>query len=447
MRALFIAGLILIWLPVVLTKPHVGVMVWSWVSHMNPHAEAYGFAYSFPFLDLIAVATASGLVFSKDNRVPPAHPLTLLMIVYLLWTLLTALTAVETAGVEYRLVKFAKIMIFALLSMTLIRTPERLKIFFYIIVASFAYYAVSGAIFTIATGGSFRVQAGVGMIQDNNQLAMALVMSFPLAVYLVQHPPMGWLWTRWPMAFMALTFFISVIGSQSRGGVAALVITCGAMLLRLQRKLLILLIAVPVMIGTIQFMPQSWKDRIESTENATEDDSFVGRVIMWKFATNVVEESPVTGGGFGVFSAREGRYLFMPFGHRAMAPHSSYFEVLGEHGYGGLFIWLTLIFTAWFRAGTQVRRYRAYTETRWLGDMSAMLQVSIVGFCAGSLTIHLSLFDLIYHVIAMIVMVHVVGERLMEGPLTPYIKKSTKKVKPARPKFKPSGQLGHFGHH
>ena len=47
------------------------------------------------------------------------------------------------------------------------------------------YYGVKGGIFTLMTGGSYRVFGPAHtIIRDNNQLALALLMSLPLANYL-----------------------------------------------------------------------------------------------------------------------------------------------------------------------------------------------------------------------------------------------------------------------
>src|SRR5690606_8939778 len=38
-------------------RPAIGLLVWSWLGYMNPHRLTWGFAYSFPFVMISAVAT------------------------------------------------------------------------------------------------------------------------------------------------------------------------------------------------------------------------------------------------------------------------------------------------------------------------------------------------------------------------------------------------------
>ena len=36
-------------IPFILVQPHIGVLVWSWISYMNPHRYTWGFAFDFRF--------------------------------------------------------------------------------------------------------------------------------------------------------------------------------------------------------------------------------------------------------------------------------------------------------------------------------------------------------------------------------------------------------------
>jgi hypothetical protein len=45
MRSLLVALLVFGSLPIIIVRPHVGVLVWSWIGYMNPHRLTWGFAY------------------------------------------------------------------------------------------------------------------------------------------------------------------------------------------------------------------------------------------------------------------------------------------------------------------------------------------------------------------------------------------------------------------
>ncbi|MBO6506286.1 MAG: putative O-glycosylation ligase, exosortase A system-associated [Kordiimonadaceae bacterium] len=423
MRSALVALLIFVWMPVMLFKPHIGVLVWNWVSHMNPHAYTYGFAQSFPFLVLVGGLTAAGLVIAREpKRFPFEHPIMIALLTYVLWTIVTYIFAFNHTVGEPKIIQFMKMIAFALVSVMVMQSPNRLKGFFYVMVVSLLFIAIKGGAFTLLTGGGNRVQGAGGMMGDNNQLSMAMAMLFPLSLYFVKHPPHRLF--KWPAIGAATLVPFAAIGTQSRGGFVALAAVLFMFLMKSRRRFLLLAIAIPLAIGAVNFMPESWMDRMQSTENATDDDSFLGRVGMWKFSTNVAADHPIVGGGFNVFYYRALSDEYMPFGYRMKAPHSIYYEVLGEHGYFGLFFFLTLLFVGWFAAGTTAKMFRQYKETEWIGDMAGGVQLSFLAYAVGGITVNIAAFDFFYHLLITVILCRVVGDRMVEKGVTKIEKKS-----------------------
>ena len=104
------------------------------------------------------------------------------------------------------------------------------------------------------------------------------------------------------------------------------------------------------------------------------------------------------------------------------APHSIYFEVLGEHGWTGLVIFLMLGTIAFFTCSRTIKLSRASLEYKWSGDLAKMLQVSLVGYAAAGTFLNVATFDLYYHVLSIIVMNRIlVGQenqgRVLSTPL------------------------------
>ena len=74
------------------------------------------------------------------------------------------------------------------------------------------------------------------------------------------------------------------------------------------------------------------------------------------------------------------------------AAHSIYFQVLGEHGWAGLGLYLLLGFLTW-RTGTWViQRTRHIEELQWATEMVRMIQVSLLGFMVGGAFLSLLYF-------------------------------------------------------
>ncbi len=411
MRGLFLFVLAAPWIAFALFKPHVGVLIWNWFSHMNPHLEVGGWVRTFPFLDFAAGCTIIGIILGRDKKSFPSHPIMLALILYFIWVLFTTIAAFNVDLAIPKLTHFLKVLLFAFVAIIVMQSPMRLKAFVWIMALSLAYVAVKGGLFTILTGGGARVQGAGGMIEDNNQLAMALSMFLPVAYWHFQHPPHPLL--KWPMLGATALVAISILGTQSRGGFVAFAAVMAMTLLKSNKKFVYIALVVPLVIGAVTFMPDSWKNRIQSTENATEDDSFVGRVSMWKFSTNLAGDNILEGGGFDVFYDDKARELYMPSGFKPRAPHSIYFEVLAEHGYVGLILFLSILFTGWYSAGSAAKRFRPYDQTKWLSDLCAAIQLSLVGYAVGGLTVNIATFDFFYHLLAVVVMANVVGEKII----------------------------------
>ncbi|WP_417459660.1 putative O-glycosylation ligase, exosortase A system-associated [Kordiimonas sp.] len=411
MRGAIVALLLFMWMPIVIFKPFIGILLWDWISHMNPHKQTYGFAMFFPFLDFVAALTIGGLLISKDKKSLPAHPIVAIILIYFIWVTFTTIVGFEPGYSFEKYTYVFKVLLFAFVAMMVMQSPNRLRAFVFVMAASLAYIGVKGGLFTILTGGSGRVQGAGGMMDDNNQLAMAMAMLLPLSMYFVQHPPLKIL--KWPFAGATFAIMLSIVGTQSRGGFVALAAVMGMLLLQSKHKFKLIAVLVPLVIGGLYFMPDSWKNRMQSTENATEDSSFRGRVVMWRFSSNVADDNPIEGGGYNVFYVRRAQELYMPPGEIPRAPHSAYFEVLAEHGYTGLLLYLSMLLTGWYAGGSAAKKFRKHEETKWIGDLCAAIQLGLVGYAVGGLTVNIATFDLFYHYLAVIVMCSNVGDEIL----------------------------------
>ncbi len=71
MRSLLIAFDMVFLLGLSLTRPFVGVLLFSWIAFMNPHQLAYGFASQAPWALMAGIATVIGcFVAGEPKRLP-----------------------------------------------------------------------------------------------------------------------------------------------------------------------------------------------------------------------------------------------------------------------------------------------------------------------------------------------------------------------------------------
>ena len=60
MRDLLVIALVLLGAGAALRRPWVGVMLWTWLSIMNPHRFAWGWAYDAPLAAIAALGHVMG---------------------------------------------------------------------------------------------------------------------------------------------------------------------------------------------------------------------------------------------------------------------------------------------------------------------------------------------------------------------------------------------------
>jgi len=155
----------------------------------------------------------------------------------------------------------------------------------------------------------------------------------------------------------------------------------------------------------LTFAPSSWIERMNTIETYEQDESAVGRINAWRFAYNLADDR-ILGGGFEAFKGDLFR-IYAPFPDNVHDAHSIYFEIMGEHGFIGLFLFLTLWLLTWLSAQQVIKKAKRDEKLTWLRDLASMLQVSIVAYAVGGIFLGLAYFDLPYHLIAMVVIAKV----------------------------------------
>jgi len=401
MRDLFVTLIVLGILPAVLFQPWIGVMLWSWIGYMNPHRLAYGFAVDFPFAMLIALFTLTGLLFSKEDKKIPWTRETIILSIFIFWMLVTTIFAIHSSAAWEQFEKVIKIQVMTYITLMIMCSEKRLTYLVWIIALSLGFYGVKGGIFTITSGGGFHVQGPNGtFIGGNNEIGLALIMTIPLMRYLqlqAKH-----LYIRHGLTAAMLLTMVAVLGTQSRGALLGIAAMTFFMIMKSRKKFLFLImiaVAAPI---AFNFMPQSWHDRMGSIQTYEEDQSAMGRLDAWQFAFNRALERPLTGGGFEAFRGYTDA-------------HSIYFEVLGEHGFVGLALFLSLGFLTWFSGSWIIKKTKKVDELRWARDLASMLQVSLMGYAVSGAFLGLAYFDLFYHLVAMMVLTKVLVIKHMAG--------------------------------
>ena len=418
MRDVLLSVIVAVALLAIFKHPVIGAYLWAWLGLMNPHKMTYGFARSLPFAYIAALATMLVLVFTKKRQPLPRNGVALLQIALLLWMTCTSFFALAPQDdVLARWIFVFKIQFMMFVTWMLVRDAKEIRGLVWVVVLSVAFFGVKGGIFTVMTGGGSRVWGPPGgMLEENNALAVALIMLMPLMYFLRETESRRWV--RHALMFMLVTCAFSVLGSQSRGALLALVAM--AFFLGLKGKypvrtslLLLMLLGV-----SIAFMPDSWTTRMETIGTYAEDGSAMSRIWTWTTLWNVAVDRPFTGAGFGAdhpiifdrYAPTDGPYAI--FVGRVYVAHSIYLQMLGEHGFIGLGLFLTLLATVWFTAGRVARRTTGDAEFgAWMPSLMRMAQVSLIGYLTGGAFLSLAYLDLPYYIFSFVVLSEVLSRK------------------------------------
>lgn len=418
MRDIFVTVVVLSVLLMLFKHPHYGIYLWSWLSYMNPHKLAWGFATGIPFALMTAVLTITVYLLSKEPKRMPWTPETVLIVVLLAWVTFTTFFAFYPDLAWEQWNKVLKIQAMTLLTAMLITDRKRLEGLVWVIALSLAFYGVKGGIFTILKGGVHRVQGPeTTFIAGNNEMGLALIMTVPLLRYLQLQSEKKLI--RFSMGAAMLLTGLAAIGTQSRGALLAAA-AMGSMLWLKSRNKVATAFYLLIAIGMVAaVMPQQYWDRMHTIETYEQDASALGRINAWYTAFNVAKER-ITGGGFETFQAST-FYQYAPEPNRVHDVHSIYFEMMGEQGFIGLALFLLIGLVAWRTGSKTIRTCKADPERKWAADLSAMTQVSLIGYATGGAFLGLAYFDYPYHLVMILAIVHLIAvKRHIATPTTPH---------------------------
>src|SRR6266568_3808961 len=401
MRDIVLTAFIFATLPFILWRPHIGILVWTWIGFMNPHRLTWSFAYDMPFAMIVALVTLVGLLGSREPKKVPWTRETILLLIFLVWVLLTTMYAIYPELAWPHMNQFWKILLMVYVTMILMQSKERIDQLVWVIALSIGFYGVKGGIFTIVHGGVFHVRGPEGsFIGGDNEMGLALIMTIPLLRYLQLTVRQGWL--RGGLHAAMVLCAVATVGSQSRGALVGLVAMGTFLWLKTRNKIFTAILGIVAIGLVLSVMPQEWYDRMATIKNYEADQSAVGRINAWKMAFNMAKDRPL-GGGLDAFQDYSFA-LYAPDPDNVHDSHSIYFEVLGEHGFVGLALFLMLGLMTWRTASWIVGRARRDRERRWVADLAAMIQVSLVGYASAGAFLGLAYFDYYYTLIALVVL-------------------------------------------
>lgn len=403
MRDLLVGLVVFGSLPFILKRPFLGILLMAGLGYMNPHRLCYGFMLTVPVVQIAAIATLIGMLISKEAKRMVWSREIVVLLMFVVWMGITTSQALNSGEAMEQYEKVVKIQILTFMTLLLLTSRQRVHLLVWVIVISIGFYGIKGGIFTILKGGIHRVQGPSNtFIGGNNELALAMVMTIPLMRYL-QLQEKNKLVKMALLAGMILTA-IAAFGTQSRGALVALTLTGAIFWLKSRNKIVTGVLIAVAALAALSFMPEAWFERMNTMKTYDEDASALGRINAWWLAWNLANDRFV-GGGFELWQWSAFQ-KYAPNPDDVHDAHSIYFEVLGEHGWLGLILFLTILGFAWRKCSALIRYAKKHPEAVWAKDLATMIQVTMVGYLTAGTFLGLAYFDYIYHLIAIVVVVH-----------------------------------------
>ncbi|MEP6557629.1 MAG: putative O-glycosylation ligase, exosortase A system-associated [Burkholderiales bacterium] len=401
MRDILLASLVLSLGIIALRRPWVGIMLWTWLSIMNPHRYTYGFAYDAPLAAIAVGTTVIGMFATRDRRESPFKgAATKFLVAFMMWVTLSWQLGLDPALDYAQWAKVMKIDIMIIAALAVLHTKQHVFALLWVSAGSLALLGIKGGVFTLLTGGNYRVWGPPGsFIEDNNEFALSLVMTIPLLRFL-QHQLVG-KWARLGVWVVMLLCGVAAIGSYSRGALLAISAMLVALWWRGKNKIFIGIGMVLGSVLLVAFMPDAWNARMSSINDYETDLSALGRISAWWTAWGIGLHYPT---GIGFDAARPELFaMYSPYPTFVHAAHSIYFQMLGNHGFIGLFLFLGIWIASWRAAGSLRSSGNIGPQTTWCAELGAMCQVSLIGYAVGGAFLSLAYFDLPYDIMVALV--------------------------------------------
>jgi probable O-glycosylation ligase (exosortase A-associated) len=392
-------------------RPFLWVLLYVYVDILAPQRIGYSIITTLP-MSLIAFAAAFGGWLVLDNkagaRFTLRQGLLLTLLAYCWWTTGNA-DFPEDALTKWDWVW--KALLFAIFLPVTLTTRARIEGLALILLLSVATIVIATGLKVVTGGGgygelNFFVDDNSG-IYESSTLATVAIGLIPMLWWFVKHStifPRHWTVTAFAAALTFACLLVPV-GTEARTGLLCIAALAGLLLRYTKQRFAFIAGAAALGLVALPFLPQSYYDRMATIAEPGGDESASTRVAVWKWTLDYVEEKPL-GGGFDAYRSNRFTYVmpvkktdgntttvtYQQVEDKARAYHSSIFEMLGEQGWPGLTLWLTLHAVGLWQMERIQRRWKrkkggAEEEdeaTRWIAPLAAALQMGAIIYLVGA---------------------------------------------------------------
>lgn len=420
MRDFFLLAILPLLIFAIFHRPFIGLGLWIWTALFYPNGWIYGIASGIRFNLLFTVLTISVYFLSKNKSRLQLGGLGSLVLLFFFWTTLSSIFGMAPSEFVWEFwSRFAKVIALFIFILLIIEKKLHIDFFLWCIVLSVGFFAGLEGLKYIASGGGHHIEGMTGhVLGDRNELSIAMAMLLPICFYLLREFGTSSKILKFGFFGLIALLVIAIIGTNSRGGLIALAAVCIYLFIKSKQKLGFSILIIIAIFGFAHFIPDEWFERMNTIAQAEGDASFMGRVVAWKLSFILAAQNPFFGGGFKALeyfpvwtalSQDFHHYAFfytgnaLPSTTQARAAHSIYFQVLGDHGFIGLMLFLSILFMTFMKTSAIVKKNRLAKGPEWFNHLATMLRLSIFTYAVGGAALSFAYFDMFYALVGLVI--------------------------------------------
>lgn len=425
MQALFILGCWVSLITLGCVAPFVMALAYIWVDLFRPQDVAPVLGQLLPFSATTAMLTI-GAYLVLDRRDPPRLGLlTALLVLWAGWITLTTSWAMFPTSAWWKWDWAFKTILFTALLPFIFRSRIQMEAALLVILCCIASNVLPFAIKSVFGGGGYGRPFGLieingGWGGEGSTLGTYAFACLPLVAYLQRHsllaPSRSWL--RWVYLAAPGIAAIGAFGTFARAALIACFVWAALAWWQSRRKLMMAVMMVAATAALVPLMGEAWLARISTSFEPRQEESANTRLLVWAWTIDLANHRPA-GAGFNAYLGNriemrnaDGQEIVQ----EGRAFHSIYFEVLGEHGWIGLAIFVA-IFAVFFLDMRHIRRkVRDRPDLEWLGDLARALTHGVLIFMAGAAFIGIAFYPLQYYLFALAVSASAALHRAAAAP-------------------------------
>lgn len=388
-----------------LRRPFLWVLTYLYIDILAPQKMGWSLMQLFPVSFIAFILAFVGWAFFDRKSGTRINIRQVILFALLLWCFITLQWAEFADSGLGKWDWVWRALVFAIFLPFTLTTRLRIEATVLILVLTAGAIIIAAGIKTATGGGGYGylylfVNDNTN-IYESSTLATVAIAIIPLILWLMRYGTIYLPDWRVRLFGGALIFacLLIPIGTEARTGLLCIAMLGLLMLRDVKHRFRYIAAAACAGLLAIPFLPDSYTERMSTLSSVEADELASTRMQVWEWTFRTSLEHPL-GGGFDAYRANSFTYTipvrevdgnsvsveYKEVTDFSRAYHSSWFEMLGEQGWPGLILWVSLHVTGLFQLEKVRRRYREQTgrAVRWIAPMAGALQFSTIIYLVGA---------------------------------------------------------------